>query len=115
MRDCVDIGASPPMEDCAQVGRDGYYEQARRECRAYVALLRRTLGDEPAGARLSIKSNPHDFGDYLSVVCFFDSEDTQAVDYAFKCEADGPMHWDEEARRELSLNERKEKSDECLD
>src|SRR4051812_37419930 len=102
MRDCMDLGSAPPMEDCAQVGSTDYWERARRECRAYVALLRRVLGDEPPGASLSVKSHPHDFGTYLSVVCHFDPEINAAADYAFRCESDGPQAWDEAARRELS-------------
>ena len=104
MRDCIDLGSAPPLEDCAQVGREGYYERARRECRAYVGLLRRTLGDEPDGASLSVKSNPHDFGTYLSVVCHFDPDVAAAVDYAFGCESAGPQAWDEAACKELSLD-----------
>lgn len=102
MRDAVDIGASPPMEPCAQLGSDGYYEQARKECRAYIDLLRRTLGPEPPGARLDVRSNPHDFGAYLSVVCYFDADDEKATAYAFRCESEGPEEWDEPARAELA-------------
>jgi hypothetical protein len=104
MRDWIDVGSAPATEPCAQVGRDGYYGQARRECQAYVALLRRTLGPEPLGARLTVRSNPHDFGSYLSVVCEYDAEHPEAIDYAFRCESDGPREWDERARQELSLD-----------
>lgn len=104
MRDCMYIGSAPPLENCAQVGTDDYYDRARRECRAYIALLRRVLGDEPEGTRLSVKSNEHDFGTYLSVVCYFDSDQPAAADYALKCEGDGPEEWDELARQELNLN-----------
>lgn len=111
MRDCLDIGSAPPMESCAQVGSQDYYALARRECRAFIGLLRRTLGDEPIGARLSIKSNPHDFGEYLSVVCYFDSGDGEAIDYAYRCESDTPPYWDEQAKQELSLEDGKEMSE----
>lgn len=104
MQDCMDIGAAPPMESCAQVGRDDYYDRARKECKAYIGLLRRTFGDEPDGARLSIKSNPHDFGNYLSVVCYYDPELDAAGDYALRCESAGPQEWDDVARAELFLN-----------
>ena len=40
MRDWLAIGSSPPSEACAQVRSEGYYERARVECRAYIALLR---------------------------------------------------------------------------
>lgn len=101
MQDCLDLGSSPSQEDCAQVGREDYHPRARRECRAYVHQLRRMFGEEPDGARLSVKSNPHDFGSYLSVVCYFDADNKTAVDYAYCCAAKGPQEWDEAARREL--------------
>jgi hypothetical protein len=101
MRDCIDIGSAPPMEDCAPLGRPDYEKRARRECRAYLALLRRTLGDEPFGARLALKYCPHDFGTYLTVACYFDDSEAAAVDYAFSCEGKGPECWDDQARQEL--------------
>jgi hypothetical protein len=94
MRDWIDLGSGPPDEPCAQVGTDGYYDRARRECRAYIALLRRHLGKEPEGAELSIRSNQHDFGTYLSVVCWYDAAKPESLDYAFRCEGHGPQEWD---------------------
>jgi hypothetical protein len=108
MRDLVYVGSSPPEEDCAQVGSDGYDLRARGECHAYMNLLRRVLGAEPEGASLSVKSCPHDFGDYLEVVCHFDPEKPDAVEYALRCEAEGPPRWDAEALRELNPSTRKE-------
>ena len=102
MRDSLYIGSSPPEEDCAQLGSDDYCRRARRECRAYINQLHRALGPEPPGASLSITSHPHDFGDYLAVSCHFDPAIAEAVDYAYRCESDGPMTWDDEARRELA-------------
>jgi hypothetical protein len=104
MDDHVDIGSSPPTESCAQIGSPGYDVQARRECRAYISLLRRTLGPEPDGARLSIRSNAHDFGTYLSVVCYFAADSGPALDYALRCESEGPEEWDDVARQELNLS-----------
>ena len=107
MRDHIDLGSTtPPDESCAQVGSReyDYHDRARREARAYIGLLRRTFGDEPDGARLSVKSHEHDFGTYLTVVCHFDPDKPSAADYASRCEAEGPQEWDEVARRELGLN-----------
>jgi hypothetical protein len=102
MQDCMDVGCAPTEEDCAQVGREDYIDRARRECRAYINQLRRLFGDEPEGARLSVKSNPHDFGTYFSVVCYYDPDQPAAVEYALRCEGQGPREWDDEARRELA-------------
>src|SRR5437016_306951 len=106
MNDWLDIGSSPPGETCAQVGSDDYYPRARRECLTYIALLRRVLGEEPIGARLGIRSNPHDFGTYLSVVCYYDAGNQAAIDYALRCESGEPDEWDQQAKTEL--NSRKE-------
>jgi hypothetical protein len=96
------IGSTPPEEECEQLGDNYNPQRARKECRAYIHQLRRVLGPEPEGASLVIKSNPHDFGTYLTVVCMYD--DTEAATlYAYKCESDGPMTWDREAKRELGL------------
>ena len=102
MRDFIDVGCAPTHENCAQVGSDDYYERARRECRVYIGQLRRLFGDEPDGAHLSIKSNPHDFGTYLSVVCYYDDCHPASADYAFRCESESPQHWDNQARQELA-------------
>jgi hypothetical protein len=107
MRDYLDLGCAPSHEDCAQVGSSDYYERSRRESRAYMGQLRRMFGEEPDGAGLSIRSNPHDFGTYLSVVCYFDADNQASVDYAFKCEGQAPEFWDEEAQRELATEARK--------
>jgi len=106
MNDFIDVGSSPTHEDCAQVGTDDYHHRARRECRTYIGELRRIFGEEPEGARLSVRSNPHDFGAYLSVVCHYDPNIQGAIEYAFRCESEGPDEWDDEARRELAGEER---------
>jgi hypothetical protein len=105
MRDYVDTGiTTPPGEECAQIGSReyDYRTRARKETRAYIGLLRRVLGEEPPGAYLSVKAHPHDFGTYLTVVCYYDTADPIAEDYAFRCELNGPETWDEIALRELS-------------
>ena len=101
--DHLSIGPSPTNERCAQVGEPDYAERSRRECRAYVRQLRRVLGDEPAKASLAVKANPHDFGTYREVVCYFDPSDRAALDYAFRAEELAPAEWDDEARTELGL------------
>ena len=62
-----DIGSAPHGEDCAQLGEPGYPIQAQRECNRLIRQLRKEQGEEPLGARLAVKANPHDFGTYYSV------------------------------------------------
>jgi hypothetical protein len=93
-RDWVDIGSAPSEEDCVQVEPTGaYLEPMRAECGRFLRLIRATLGDEPPGARLAIKSNPHDFGTYYEVVCYYDEGNEEAESYAWKCEEESPTRW----------------------
>ena len=93
-RDYVDIGSSPCDEDCAQMGAPDYYTRAKAECARFIELIRKTLGPEPEGARLAVKSNPHDFGAYYEVVCYYVDENDEARKYAYRCESDAPATWD---------------------
>ena len=94
-------GPTPSGESCAQVGSPDYAKQARKECTAFINQLRRLFGEEPDGAYLQIKSNPHDFGAYYEVTVKYDPGDEAAVAYALKCEREAPEEWDEAARDEL--------------
>jgi len=61
------------------------------------------FGDPPDGVSLVIRSNPHDFGTYLTVEAVFDPANEQARAYAYRCEGNSPELWDAEAREELGL------------
>ena len=93
--DSIMIGATPYEEDCAQVGDPDYRAKVRAECNRYIQCLRTVYGNEPPGARLYIKSNPHDFGTYYEVECQYDDTKVEATEYAFKVEA-GLATWDQE-------------------
>ena len=91
--DSLSIGSSPTDEKCAQVGQSDYAKQAKLECLRFIALLRAVHGEEPYGARLYVKSNPHDFGTYYEVECMYDEGSGEAVAYALKCEGKTPRTW----------------------
>lgn len=99
MRDSIDFDTVPLNEECTPAGRDPAAE--RREAKALIGQLRRQFGDEPAGARLKIKSNPHDFACYLSVECVFNDECEEAAEYAYRIEGEFPANWDSAAKVEL--------------
>jgi len=105
VKDYMTISPAPTEEDCAQVGSSNYEERSRIECKVFLAQLRRQFGDEPGSASLATKSFTHDFGSYREVVCYYDDEDEEEKDYAFRLESETPAEWDEEARKEL-LNEK---------
>ena len=97
MRDNISIGSAPYGEECVQVNSSGDYHEAMRvECRRFLEVIRKKLGPEPEGAHLGIKGNPHDFGTYYEVVCYFDPEDEEATKYAYRCESDAPSTWDDD-------------------
>jgi len=94
MRDYVYLGPAPAEEDCVQVGEPDYLERALAECRRYIDLIRRVCGPEPPGARLRTKWEYHDFGKYVEVVCEFDDNVPEAVEYAYRVEEEAPTRWD---------------------
>ena len=107
MRDFVELGSTPCEEDCVQVDPEkDYLGSMREECLQFMDLIRKKLGPEPEGARLGIKRNPHDFGPYLDVVCYYDDEDEAARRYAHLCEAQAPRTWaDDKPIVEVSAEE----------
>ena len=113
-RDYIDIGSSPAEEDCAQVGSPDYYTRAKTECARFIALIRKTLGQEPEGAHLAVKSNPHDFGTYYEVVCYFEEDDEEARKYAFRCESEAPARWDTNGTEPAKQAPRARVCDSCL-
>ncbi len=96
MCDFFTIGPTPRDESCVYVGEPDYDEKALAECRRFIKLLRQTFGTEPDGARLRVKSFPHDFGTYCEVVCHFNSDVPASVAYAMRCENEAPATWEEQ-------------------
>jgi hypothetical protein len=95
MKDYIEIGPVPSDEQCAQVGSNNFYKNCMTECKAFMQAIRKKLGEEPSWAQLSIKANPHDFGTYYEVVCYYDDEHPESLEYALKCESDAPRTWTE--------------------
>jgi hypothetical protein len=70
--------------------------KARAECRRFIKLLRDTFGPEPAGAYLQAKAFPHDFGAYCEVVCHFNPDVPDSIEYALRLEREAPTTWGSE-------------------
>ena len=96
MRDEMDIGSAPCDEPCVSVGEPDYYPRAKAECDRFIELVRKKLGEEPPGAYLKVKSNPHEWGAYLSVVVAFDDNDEEARNFAYLCESEAPRTWQDD-------------------
>ena len=103
MTDYLEVGPTPSGEDCQQVGTPQYdAAMARRECQQFITAIRRVCGEEPAGATLTIRSNPHDFGTYPEVAVRFNDNVETAVAYAYHVEANAPEYWSDEDRLALA-------------
>ncbi len=94
MENYFTLGPTPRDESCACVGEDDYMPRARAECKRFIALLRKKFGPEPEGAHFAVKSFMHDFGTYHEVVCWFDTDISESVEYAQRCEDDAPATWE---------------------
>ena len=94
MRNFVTLGTTPCDEPCACVDEPDYHVTALSECLRFILLLRETFGVEPEGAWLSVKSFPHDFGTYHDVVCYFNTDISESMDYALRCEDEAPATWE---------------------
>lgn len=105
MRDFMYLGETPSDESCVQVGAgDGGYTNTlhmRQEQQVMIRYLRRLFGLEPQGAALKIRSEQHDFGELLTIVCEYRDDEPRSVEYAFKLEKEWPERWDEIAVGEL--------------
>lgn len=97
MWDYIELDTVPVEEPCVQVGEKNYMERMLEECKQFIELLRKKFGPEPEGARLSIKSFPHDFGSYLEVVCYFDTDNPESMAYAFCIGENLPLKWDDDS------------------
>ena len=74
MYDTMQIGSTPYNMDCAQVGSENYDTKSQIECNAFLHQIKRVCGEPPQGARLVVKSFPHDFGSYREVCVVYDAE-----------------------------------------
>lgn len=91
----IAIGAYPAEMTGVQVGEEDYRQRAMAECVRFAAAIRDKLGSEPPGARLRVKAQPHELGEYLEVVCYFEEGNDEALAYAFACEAHSPTTWND--------------------
>jgi hypothetical protein len=55
--------------------------------------LQRTIGPEPAGARLRVRRADTEFDPYIDVIVEYDDQNAAARDYAIRCERDAPTRW----------------------
>lgn len=88
------MGPSPADEQCVEVGDPDYARDARAECRLFIEAIKKICGAPPEGARLVIRSQPHEFGAYLECCVVFDGDNQAAAEYAAKCDEHAPTTWE---------------------
>lgn len=98
-----EFDTTPIDEQCVQVGCENYTSWARIEASAYIGQIRRELGHEPAGSRLSVVFCPHDFGSYAQIQYRFDPENSEHLEYFVSLDVGSEICslWDDEANAEL--------------
>lgn len=103
--DELEIGTVPAEEQCQQVGTPNYDAiSAKKECRIYKQYLQRLFPIPQAleeDLAYYIKSSAHDYGNYYEVAIKFNSENSEAVEFAYNVEAKSPLRWDEIALEAL--------------
>ncbi len=90
---------SPYAEDCVYLGEDYYLSRAKKEADRFLAQIRKHYGQEPGNSYLEIKKNPHDFGTYLSIEFYYDTDSAVEETYGFDIEGDvkdALESWDKE-------------------
>src|ERR1035438_1750018 len=93
--DYLSIGSTPAEETSEQLGPNYNAGKAKAECRRFIEAIRKVCGLEPSGAKLVIKSKPHDAGTYYEVNVKYDPSKQKAIEYAFKIDAGAPGTWEE--------------------
>jgi len=95
MRNYLELGTAPTDEKCVQVtNKQEYLQPMREECKRYINLLKKLFPNKPEGCEYKIKSFPHDFGNYLEVVIYYNPEIEEEIEYAFNVENNLPNKWE---------------------
>lgn len=95
MQDYIELGSAPSDEDCVQVSSDDstYFEKMRVECLRYKQFLATLFPNIPKNCMFVTKKFLHDFGPYLEVVIYYETNDQASEDYALNIEGHLPRKW----------------------
>jgi hypothetical protein len=107
MREHIELGTTPIMEECVQVSdRFDYLKPMHREARMFKKQLEEQFKDSiPDGACFIIKKFPHDFGSYYDVCVSFDEDNEIATEFAYNLEGCEPEYWNVGHCCPVNLNE----------
>ena len=94
MKQFVELGNCPYNEEGVQVSKEEYLEEMSKESLKYIALLRKKFFQAiKYNCKFSIKSFQGYFGNYQEVVINYDTEDHNAIRYAFFVDNHLPAKW----------------------
>jgi hypothetical protein len=93
MKKDIALGQVPYLEMPALLGEPEYRRHAIRACQAYLQAIRNYLGPEPEGALLAYRGVPHPSGTSYEVVCQYETDLPEALDYAWRCVRQRPATW----------------------
>ena len=104
-KDFYEFDTTPTEEKCAQVIQGGdYMVTMRAEAKRMLGVCRKLWPD----MEFKIATNPHEFGEYLTIRIYFDGNDEKAWDRVNQIETDWPLTWDECNQRIAQLTEKRE-------
>jgi len=102
VRDYLDLACTTPYDEpCIQVGHPNSIKWGKLEARTFRDQLIREIGEPPEGAQFKIVVNPHDFGSYVSLAIFYETDKEEATRYAFDAESADVIHWDTSSQEKL--------------
>jgi len=90
----IEFDTTPTNESCAQLSEtEDYMPKMREEANQMIALLNKKFPNAPG--EFAIKRQSHDFGAYLEIRYYFDSEN--GWDSANIIESNWPLTWKDDA------------------
>lgn len=99
---CVVIGTAP-LNEVIAFAELGDEVRAKKAAEVFARQVVRHAGPPPLGVRITVDRvpDPDRQRHVYCAVCYYDEANEQAVDYAFRCEDEAPLQWDDVARAEL--------------
>ena len=97
MREWMTLGTVPYEEDCVQVNSNKDYLPAMQaDVRRFVKFLEERFPNIPEEAYFGVKrESGHDFGTYLEAAIYWNTNCSEAQEFAFFVEANIPARWDD--------------------
>lgn len=117
MYDFIELDGAPYEEDCVQVSQtENYIPAMKEECKKYMEQLIEIFPQAGKfGCYFTIKSFPHDFGQYYNVGIKYNDSDDKASAFAWWVQDNLPAKWDDKMVRNFTYEPEEEFDDEILD